>query len=83
MFGNTSKYESQTEDMFAVRNSEMGQREFMNDMYGRSTVLPTGEVDDEDTRGMSVSAVVSPTGALVMVGFFAVVDRRSPLAGGL
>ena len=49
-------------------------------MYGKadSRVSPTGEVDDEDRREMSVSAVVSPTGALTMVGFLAVVDCRSP-----
>ena len=46
-----------------------------------SRVLPTGEVDDEDRREMSVSAVVSPTGALTMVGFLAVVDCRSPDLG--
>ena len=49
-------------------------------IYGKadSRVSPTGEVDDEDRREMSVSAVVSPTGALTMVGFLAVVDCRSP-----
>ena len=52
-------------------------------MYGNvdSRVSPTGEVDDEDRREMSVSAVVSPTGALTMVGFLAVVDCRSPDLG--